>query len=215
MNSPYSYKFMFVFLRNKNMHLFILLLFICWFIFIYWFIFCIISLYFNACLYICKERRCIYSFCIYWYLFINSAFYIFISPMVFNKKKLDVYLLCFALQVQYRSTPLVARGRDVTGSAALCVRFLNSSAKRLRFHRFLMFVFCSFVFLSWRMSRWCDVDVFLRALVWGLDYSRCFRGFVMKRWRSGENLVHKTSCFCFVFDHISFLYAFIVCGGVL
>lgn len=152
------------------------------------------------------------------YLLILHFIYLF-PPWFLIKNSMFIYVLqtvlCLALQVQYRSTPLVSRSRDVTGSAALCVRFLNSSAKRLRFHRFLMFVFCSFVFLSRRMSRWCDVDVFLRALVCGLDYSRCFRGFVMKRWRSGENLFHKTSCFCFVFDLISFLFAFIVCGGVL
>lgn len=56
----------------------------------------------------------------------------------------------------------------------LCVLFLNSSAKLLHFHRFLMYIFFYFVLLSLRISRWCDIDVFMGACACGLDYLRCF-----------------------------------------
>jgi len=94
------------------------------------------------------------------------------------KKEKRKKSLAFTWSRCRRSTTPLRWGRGcvwrLPDEALLCVLFLNSSAKLLHFHRFLMYIFFSFVCFSSRISLWCDIVVLMEVCACGLDYLHCF-----------------------------------------
>jgi len=116
---------------------------------------------------------CLFVFCC-----CCCCFCLMLRIYAFKGKEKRKKSLSFTWSRCRRSTTPLRWGRAcvwrLPDEALLCVLFLNSSAKLLHFHRFLMYIFFSFVCFSSRISLWCDIVVLMEVCACGLDYLHCF-----------------------------------------